>query len=292
MMIDKFDELIETRARYPSEVAQAIANRKPGPAVGLLDRMLIVTVDQPARRVFQVGDDPWIMANRQDLLDRTIRALARPGVHGLLATPDIVEDLLLLDALDGKLLFGSMNRGGLAGSAWELHDAMTAYTSQALAAQRFDGGKMLLRLDYDDPDTRLTLQAVADGVGALADQNLIAMVEPQPVIRNLAGSVELDLSADAMVQAVGVASALGHTSRYTWLKLPLIGDIERMMSATTLPTLLNGDGLGGQDDIARWRSALQIPQVRGLVAGSGLLYPDDGNVEQAVDRAAELVSDG
>lgn len=292
-MIDDeaWSQLLETRARFPSEIDQAVANRKPGAAVGLLDRMVIVAIDHPARRIMGVGDDGWAMANRRELLDRAVRALAIPGVDGLLATPDIIDDLLLLDALDAKLLFGSMNRGGLTGSAWELHDSFTAYTPQALSKARFDGGKMLLRLDYDDEGTRATIEACVEAVNGLADRNLIAMVEPLPAVRDEDGRVVLNLSADAMVEAVSMASALGHTSRYTWLKLPVIDEMERMMAATTLPTLLlGGDPGDGADELfARWRDALEIPHVRGLVAGRSLLYPADGDVERAVSAAVEMV---
>src|SRR2546426_3745368 len=38
------------------------------------------------------------------------RSLERPGVDGVLGTPDVLEDLVLLRALEGKLAFGSMNR--------------------------------------------------------------------------------------------------------------------------------------------------------------------------------------
>ena len=64
------------------------------------------------------------MADRRQLLDRLRIALANPDVDGVLASPDIMDDLLLLGALEGKLLFGSMNRGGLAGAGER--DSMTA----------------------------------------------------------------------------------------------------------------------------------------------------------------------
>jgi hypothetical protein len=39
----------------------------------------------------------------------------------------------------------------------------------------------------------------------------------------------------------------------------------------------------------RWRKALALPSVRGLVAGRNLLYPADGDVAAAVDSAADLL---
>ena len=72
---------------------------------------MIIAVDHPARRILRVGDQAYAMANRRLLLENTIRALSRPGVDGLLASPDVLEDLLLLGELDNKVVFGSMNRG-------------------------------------------------------------------------------------------------------------------------------------------------------------------------------------
>ena len=91
-----------------------------------------------------------------------------------------------------------------------------------------------------------------------------------------------------------IAAGLGASSAYTWLKLPVVDDIARVMDATTLPTLLlGGDPQGDpQDTFARWGSALELPAVRGLVVGRTLLYPPDGDVAAAVDIAAELVHGG
>ena len=70
-----------------------------------------------------------------------------------------------------------------------------------------------------------------------------------------------------------------------------MSDPERMMAATTLPSLLLGGdpAAGGDDLVERWRRAMQIPHVRGLVAGRSLLFPADGDVERRVDTAVELV---
>ena len=89
------------------------------------------------------------MADRADLLERLCVALARPGVSGVLGTADVLEDLLLLGALHGKIVIGSMNRGGLAGTVFEIDDRFTGYDAPAIARMGFDGGKMLLRIDPD-----------------------------------------------------------------------------------------------------------------------------------------------
>jgi len=43
-----------------------------------------------------VRDVADAMADRYDLLRRLVITLQRPGVDGVLGTPDIIEDLLLL----------------------------------------------------------------------------------------------------------------------------------------------------------------------------------------------------
>ncbi|MCR3740713.1 hypothetical protein BS35_003272, partial [Actinomadura glauciflava] len=160
-------------------------------------------------------------------------------MDGVLGTPDVVEDLLLLRVLDGKVVVGSMNRGGLAGSAFEIDDRFTAYSADAIAASGLDGGKMLVRVDESDPASVRTLEACAGAVSELAGRGLMAMVEPF-ISRRVEGRVRNDLSPEAMTRAITIASGLGETSAYTWLKVPVVADMERVMAASTLPALLLG----------------------------------------------------
>src|SRR4029077_5891037 len=166
-------------------------------------------------------------------------ALGRPGVGGGRGTADVLEDLLLLGALEGKVVIGSMNRGGLAGTVFERDDRFTGYDAAAIARMGFDGGKMLLRIDPDDPATADTMQACARAVSDLAGRGLIAMVEPF-IAHRVDGRVRNDTSTEAMMLALTIASGLGTTSAYTWLKVPVVKDMERVMAASTLPALLLG----------------------------------------------------
>ncbi len=252
---------------------------------------MIIAADHPARRILGVGDDPRAMADRRRLLERVVVALRRPGVDGVLATPDIFEDLLRLGELDGRVVFGSMNRGGLTGSSWELNDRFTAYDAPTIAALGLDGGKMLLRIDYSDQGTNETLVACAEAVGALAGERLIAMIEPLPARRDPDGRVRVVDDPDLLIEAVAVASALGPVSAYTWLKLPASAEMERVLATTSLPCLLLGGDPGERSEelFAGWTGAMELPQTRGLVAGRSLLYPRDGDVGAAVDRAVAVV---
>ncbi|GAA4097443.1 Cgl0159 family (beta/alpha)8-fold protein [Nonomuraea soli] len=281
-----YAELREIRARHPERIAQAAATRRRRPLYGGR-QLMIVAADHPARGALGVAGRPLAMGSRVELLDRLTTALARPGVDGLLATPDIVEDLLLLGALHDKLVIGSMNRGGLQGAIFEFDDRFTAYDTETIVGMRLDGGKMLCRIAVDEPGTVATLQACARAVSDLAAHDRVAMVEPFWSARS-----GHDLSPEGVIKAINVSQALGSTSARTWLKIPVVEDMERVMQATTLPTLLLGGDPGDTPDLAyaAWRRALKLPGVRGLVVGRALLYPADDDVAGAVDTAVSMLS--
>lgn len=182
--------------------------------------------------------------------------------------------------------------GRTGGSVFEIDDRFTGYDAHTIAELRFDGGKMLTRVALDDPATAGVLQNSARAVDELAERRLLAMVEPF-LSHWEDGRVRNDLSPDAVVRSVAIASGLGRRSAYTWLKLPVVDDMERVLAATTLPVLLLGGDPGDADGErvarAKWWRALRLPGVQGLVVGRSLLYPADGDVAGAVDRAVGLL---
>jgi hypothetical protein len=282
-------QLATTRATRPDAIVEAAKARERLERVP--ERLMLIAADHPARGALSVGDRPLAMASRTELLDRLLVALSRPGVHGVLGTADVLEDLLLLGALDGKVVHGSMNRGGIPDTAFEFDDRFTGYDAAGIAAMGFDGGKMLLRVDPTERSTVDTLHACARAVTELADRRLTAMVEPFWVRRGPDGRPANDLSPAAVMRSIAVAQGLGNTSAYTWLKLPVVDEMERVMHASTLPALLlGGDPTGDPDDAyAAWAAALALPNVRGLIVGRTLLYPPDDDVAAAVDTAVSLL---
>ena len=290
-MSDPVREIVAARATDPGIVTrQLVARRRPRP-LSDRERVFLVAADHPARGVLKAGSDPLAMADRGELLRRLELTLARPGVDGVLASADIVDDLAIRGVLDERLVFGTMNRGGLAGAVFELDDAFTGYTAARIASARLDGGKMMVRICDDDPGTLRTLVGCARAVDELAAFGLPAMIEVFATRRDAAGHLTNDLSTPAMQRAIAIASGLGGDSSWTWLKLPVTDDTARMLAATTLPVvLLGGDpGKDAAATFARWQKAMALPQARGLVAGRALLYPEDGDVAGAVDRAAAAV---
>lgn len=298
-------EVTTLRVDEPGAVAQEAATRQRRQRLAPNGRLVILAADHPARHINNVGADRLRMGDRREYLARIARVLECPAVDGLMATPDIIDDLFLLnrllvaaggpDLLAGRLLIGSMNRGGLGGAAWELNDPFTAYTPESITAQRLDGGKQLLRINLDEPDSLPTMVACAEVVTALSRAGLPSFLEPLPVARNAAGRWTVVRTADALIPIIGVAQALAETSAYTWLKLPASPDFERVAAATTMPILLLGGEPTGQpaDLLHELHGCLQAgDNVRGLLIGRNILFPGDYDPYQAALAACSLVHDG
>lgn len=288
---DLVAKVTRIRATRPDAVRDAFARRRRRPVPEGGARLFLVAADHPARGVVKAGSDDQAMADRGELLRRLLLALSRPGVDGVLGTADVVEELALLGALEEKVVFGSMNRGGLAGSVFELNDRFTGYTAEAIADQGLEGGKMMLRVAHDDPGTLETMVGCAHAIDALAARGLLAMVEVFASRLGPDGRAHNDGDPRALARALGIASGLGGTSAYTWLKIPVALEMDVVVRATTLPlVLLGGDpGADAAAMFARWQHAMAYPQVRGIVAGRALLFPEDGDVAAAVDEAAGAV---
>lgn len=284
------ERLTAIRFHEPEAIRGVMVERPRGSLPPGDSKLMVIACDHAARGALGAGSDPMAMGSREELLARCVEALGRPGVNGFLGSADLIEDLALLGALDHKLVWGTMNRVGLEGASFEMDDRFNCYDARGIEDAGLDGGKMLLRINYDDPATASTLTASATAVDELAERRLIAMVEPFISTRRN-GAIVHDFSPDAVMRSMAISSALGRTSAYTWLKLPCVDDMERVMEASTLPALILGGKVPDDPEAALhgWAAALRLPNVRGLVIGRSLLFPRDGDVAGAVDRAVALL---
>lgn len=287
------DAVTEIRATDPDRIGRALAQRPRADLSGA-GRLMVIACDHPARGALGAGERPLAMADREDLLRRCMTALSRPGVNGFLGTAEIIEDLTLLGALDGKLVWGSMNRIGLQGASFEMDDRFGAYDADGIEASYLDGGKMLTRINYADPASAATLEASAKAIDSLSERGLNAMIEPFISRWEDDGRIVNDLSEEAVIRSISIAQALGRRSAHTWLKLPCVSDpvsMRRVMASTSLPSLILGGEVSTDPEATRasWAAALELPNVRGLVVGRSLLYPGNDDVEAAVDAAVALL---
>jgi DhnA family fructose-bisphosphate aldolase class Ia len=225
------------------------------------------------------------MADRQDYLGRIVRVLLSEFVDGVMATMDILEDLFTLDdllsqadgqsLLEGKVLIVSLNRGGLAGTLWEMDDPVTGASSETCAKWGLDGAKVLLRICDDEPGSLKTMLACADAIKEMNALKLPTFLEPLPVVKAEKG-YKVIKEGEALAKAAGVASALGDSSRYLWLKLPFCENYEVVASATTLPILLlGGEAVGDATPLLKEIAAglAAGSNVRGALVGRNVLYP-------------------
>ena len=82
------------------------------------------------------------------------------------------------------------------------------------------------------------------------------MLEPFMSTR-VDGKVRNDLCPDAVIKSIHIGQGLGSTSAYTWMKLPVVDEMDRVMESTTLPTLLlGGDPADPDEAFASWEKAL------------------------------------
>ena len=287
----KYQGLLDARVFEPASLQKALVGRRRRKQKTKDGNLLILAADHTARGKISLGLDPIAMSNRYNLLDRLTRCLALPEVDGVLASADILEELAFLGALNDKLAIGTMNRGGIIGAKWELDDRLTSYDADHIESMGLDGGKTLIRIDYQDPSVARTIETVAALTTQLADRKLMAMIEPLPYKKSAEGMAILDDSDEALIKVVSIASGLGSSSAYSWLKVPATNRMSEVAGATSLPVLmLGGEPEGNPDQLFnRWTLGMKVPNVRGLVAGRSLLYPVNGDSESAVRRAGQVV---
>ena len=218
--------------------------------------MNILAADHPARNVTKVGADPLAMADRRDYLARILRVLSSERVDGIMATMDILEDLLAIDGflreagaptlLDGRVLIGSLNRGRPGrqqlgvGRSGDGHD---------IRRRARNGGWMEPSSCFAwierEPASLKTMLACARAINDCNARGLPMFLEPLPVTKTEKGYVVVKTADGAGAPGRSGVSALGDSSRYLWLKLPHCENYETVARATTLPILLLGGESAG-----------------------------------------------
>jgi hypothetical protein len=283
------DQITDVRVEHPRWALKEARQRKRRKAIAPDGKLVLAALDHPGRGVNEIRGDALAMGDRHQYLARARRVLDDPLLDGIVATPDVIEELLILSHierrkkgkafLDGRVLVGSMNRGGLAGTAFEMDDTFTSMGAERIAELRLDGGKMMYRLDPQDPASGRTIQACADALNDLGRLGLPGFLEPLGVARQPSGYVPAK-DADTLVRQCGIAAALGDSSLHLWLKVPIVEDLTRVCRATTLPLLLLGGPARGtpEETLRDFAAGLSAgARVRGAIIGRNLLYPGDAD---------------
>jgi len=280
-----YDRITDLRVNDPDLPKREARRRVRRDTLAEDGKLVLLAADHPARMTTAIRDDPVRMGRRQELLSRIVRVLADSPFDGVLATADIVDELFMISHMAGrtsparflnrKVILGSVNRGGLSGSAFELDDRPTGYDVDGIVSMNLDGAKFLLRVDLAERDSVETIDYCVQTVAECNRQNLSVFVEPLPF------SIQekrrrLDADPEKLIKLVGVATALGSSSTRIWLKLPYTERFDEVARSTTLPILLLGgeasNDVGGL--LREVEGAMRAsPNVRGVLLGRNLLYP-------------------
>jgi hypothetical protein len=302
--VNILSRVTEIRVSEPERSFQVAKERRRRKSLTVNGRLNILAADHPARRVTRVGDNPLRMADRQEYMARILRVMMSEMVDGLLATMDILEDLLTIHDLmrraggpaflDDKLLIASFNRGGLLGSSWEIDDPLSGPTAASCAEWGLDGAKILLRICDAEPDSLKTLLATVRAITELNAVGLPMFLESLPVTKTEKGYVIVK-TAEELARTAGAASAMGDSSRYLWLKLPYCENYEMVAQATTLPILLlGGEPVGDATPFLRelWAGLKAGPNVRGALVGRNILYPGDDDPLAVIESVGGIIHKG
>ncbi len=278
-----YSRVTDLRIRQPGLPGKLLMARSKRRVIAKDGKLALIAADHPARMVTGIRQDPLRIGRRHEFLSRVLRVVACSPFDGVLGTADVIDDLAVLSSLssrgraslDDKVLVGSVNRGGIAGSSFELDDRVTGYEVKGAVQAGLDGVKFLLRFDPEDPASLRTLSYCVDVLRDCVAAKMPLFLEPLPVVKR-DGKVKTDNDKEKLIRLVGVASGLGSSSSNLWLKLPYCEGFEEVAGATTLPILL----LGGEasDDVrgllAQIESAMESgPNVRGVMMGRNLIYP-------------------
>ena len=293
-------KITEVRVTDTRCAVRSANSRQRRSTLTLDGKLNILAADHPARRVTKVGDDSLRMADRHGYLARIVRVLQSDVVDGVMATMDVLEDLLILHhlileaggpgLLDNRLLIASLNRGGLAGASWEMDDPVTGPSPATCAALKLDGAKLLLRICDEETASLDTMLYCSEVISEMNALGLPTFLEPLPVVKDK-NNYKVVKTAEALARIVGVASALGDSSRDLWLKLPYCENYEVVAGATTLPILLlGGESVGDATPLLREIAAglAAGSNVRGALVGRNVLYPGQED-PLVVAQAAGLI---
>lgn len=297
-----YRKITDLRVEDPESIINIAQKRQKREKIAPSGKLNIVAADHPARGSIAVGDDPFAMGDRHDLLARLVYVLQSDLMDGVLGSMDLLEELLVLHELkkengkgflDGKAMIASLNRGGYPGAAWELNDPITGTDAATCRQMNLDGAKMLFRMDPGSNDSLKTLMECVRGIRDMSSENLPIFLEPLPV-EKADKSYKVIKDANLLAELVSVTAALGNTSRYVWLKLPFTKNFEKVVRATTLPIVILGGGKSSNisEILTNLDSALHAGhQVRGAMFGRNLLYPDAVDSLNLSNAIGQLVHD-
>jgi DhnA family fructose-bisphosphate aldolase class Ia len=253
-----------------------VAARLPTPA-------LVLAADHRARGVMTI-----------ECYADYVRAVgqALPYCDGILATAQPLTDLARSGALrPDQRTYLSINRTGLAGSAFELDDRLVASVARA-AADGWTGVKLMTRMDYADPGGAAGLALLGQVLEEARASHLGALIEPV---------IWRDGAMSRVTDDVVLAAVIAHDLGAPLLKVPVpdappgpsrVDAVSRVVASVGVPVLFlggphRGDGAEGIQDEVR---DVMAGGAAGLAVGRAIL--EEPSPSEAAKRLAAIVHAG
>jgi DhnA family fructose-bisphosphate aldolase class Ia len=218
-------------------------------------------------------------------------AAALPHCDGILATAQPLADLARAGALRHQRTYLSINRTGLAGSAFELDDRLVASVGRA-ADDGWSGVKLMTRIDYADPAGATALELLGRVLEDARTLHLEALIEP--ILWRDGGMSRV---TDDIVMAAVVAHDLGAPL----LKVPVpdappgpgrVDAVGRVVASVGVPVLFLGGPhrQDGVDGVAEEGRDVMAGGGAGLAVGRAILQ--EPSASEAAAQLAEIVHAG
>ncbi len=295
------EQICDMRVSTPGLVVKEMQSRKRRNVLAPDGKLTVLAADHPGRMVTRATTDALGLADRLQYLGRIVRVMMASEMDGLMGTSDVLEEVALVNYLykkktgksflDGRVLLGCMNRGGVSGAKAEMRDMMTSYMSgRRIKQMNLDGAKLMFRFSFNDEKDYYcleTVEACAKAIEELNDEGLPAFLEVLAVKHDGQKFGTLK-EPDQLIKVIGVGTALGYTSSRTWLKIPFVANFERVVRSTTCPILMLGGEATGKplEVIKQFEGGMKAgPNVRGALVGRNVTFPgphDPAVIAQAI----------
>lgn len=277
-----FRELNKIKAFQPEVIEQeALLRQKPKRQY---EQLVFAAADHNARMINEYRGNPIGLSNRREYLTRLVRMLQSDRIDGIEATPDIIEELMILNKLfrdahrreflKGKMLVGTVNRGGLKNTLWEMDDMPACYTVERLKKLNMDGVKFMIRINPGDERCRNTVRYCADAVNEAERAGLPIFIEALFVETTEKGFA-MKTDSESLCKAVGVVGALGCRSVAKWIEVPLNNEYAVPVSATTCPVLVVPDEVEQEpiEVVKEYTKEIGLHyNIRGILLGRNIMF--------------------
>lgn len=269
---------------YEPQIIISETNKRKKP-IKFSEKIVLAAADHNARMINEYKGNKIGLSNRHEYLSRLVRMLFSSELDGVEASPDILEDLIIINYLtqkrmnfnflENKILIGTVNRGGLKNTVWEMDDMCTCFTVDRINKLNLDGVKFMIRINPQDELSKNTLKYCTQVVNEAENYNLPIFIECLFVVNDAKGGYKLLTDTESLIKSVGVVSSLGCTASQKWLEVPLNNEYKTVTDATTCSILVVPDELMSLpiEVIKEYTKEMKINEnVRGILLGRNVMF--------------------